>query len=678
MTSRGILTSTGLILAVILVVALNVLASNTLNSARLDLTENKLFTLSEGSLKVLRSIEEPLTLRFYFSKSLASGAPQIMRYGERVRDLLQQYATVADGMIRLEIIDPEPFTEAEDDAVRNGLQAYPVTLNDNLYFGLVGTNAVDDREVIKFFNEDKENFLEYELTRLVYNLSEPAKPKVGLITSHMMNADVSPLMTVGGQGPQQWAIVPQIRETFELEQIYASAEAIPEDVDILLIAHPGALSTKLRYAIDQFVLGGGRAIVALDPLSEVATAFRQQPRPGMPQVEDHSELPELLKAWGVEIPSGKFVGDLRLARQVNVGIPGKLKAMRYLSWLALGPDDYNLDDVIMSDLGPLNLASAGAVVQTEGATTRFEPLATSSTESMLFEADLLRFGPNPENLLKNFEPDEQSYVLAARVSGPARTAFPDGPPKDETKEEGSATPAGQGNGETTSVDEDAETSQSGETSATAEAAPAEDTEPEPAKPHLTESTRDINVIVVADSDFLYDQFWISQQNFLGQNLFVATAANGDMIANALDNLAGSDDLISLRSRGKSERRFEVMSELRREAEKAYREREEALIQKLEETQQRLNELQGSATAGGGALLSAAQEEEIEAARREILTTRKALRDVQHNLNKDIDRLEAQIKFANIGLIPLVIGVAAVILALLRYRRRRIRADMPEG
>jgi len=675
MTSRGLLTGSGLILAVILVVALNVLASNTLNSGRLDLTESKLFTLSEGSLKVLTNIKEPLTFRFYFSKSLASQVPQTMRYGERVHELLQQYANVAGGMIRLEIIDPEPFTDAEDDAVRNGLQAYPVTLNDSLYFGLVGTNAVDDREVIKFFNEDKESFLEYELTRLVYNLSDPKKPKIGLITSHLMNADVSPLMMVGGQGPQQWAIVPQIRETFELEQIYPNAEAIPEDIDLLLIVHPGALDAKLRYAIDQFVLGGGRAIVALDPLSEVAMAFRQQRQPGVAQIEDNSELPELLKAWGVEIPSGKFVGDLRLARQVNVGIPGKLKAMRYLSWLALGPENYNLDDVIMSGLGPMNFASAGTVVQSEGATTRLEPLLTSTTESMLFETDILRFGPNPENLLKNFKPDEQSYVLAARISGPARSAFPEGPPKEEKAATDDKGAAGASQPDTAS---DAPAAATGEKAGADKPAGGEAATQAPAAPHLAASTRDINVIVIADSDFLFDQFWIREQNFLGQNVFVATAANGDMLANALDNLAGSEDLIGLRSRGKSERRFEVMSELRREAEKAFREREESLVKKLDETQQRLNQLQGSAAAGGGALLSTAQAEEVETARREILATRKALRDVQHDLNKDINRLEAQIKFANIGLIPLAIGVVAVILALLRVRRRRVGAATPDG
>jgi gliding motility-associatede transport system auxiliary component len=651
--NRGLLTSAGLLLALVLVVSLNVLAANTFSTARLDLTEDKLFTLSDGSRHVLKGLQEPITLRFYFSKSLANTVPQVMRYGERVREMIEEYATVANGMIRLEIIDPVPFTDDEDDAVRNGLQALPVSSSDNLYFGLVGTNSVDDREVIKFFNEDKENFLEYDLTRLVYNLSAPKKPVVGLITAHRMNADVSPMLQVGGQGPQQWAIVPLIRQTFELQQIYPEAETIPDDIDLLLIAHPGELSEKMLYQIDQFVMRGGRAVVAVDPFSEVALAFRQTPT-GMPGVEvpDHSSLPKLLKAWGVQVEDEKFVGDWQLARRVNVGIPGKVKIMRYLSWLAFEPDRFNHDDVVMSGLGPINMASAGAISAVEGATTKMEPLITTSPESMLFDAKYIRLGPNPEVLLKNFKADGKSYVVAARVTGKAKSAFPDGPPQPQAK------------------------AKAGDEAKTGEAEKEKDEGKAKAKPFLAESARDIAVIVFADSDFLFDQFWVREQNFLGENVFVATAANADMVVNALDNLSGSEDLIGLRGRGKSERRFEVMSDIRRAAEKAYQSREEALAEKLKETQKRLNELQGSASAGGGALLSKAQEEEIAKARQDIVDTRRALRDVQHDLNKDIDRLETQIKFANIGLVPLLIGLIALVLALVRHQRRRASASRP--
>ena len=651
---RGLITSGSLILAVILVLALNVLANNSVRSARLDLTEDKLFTLSRGSINVVQGLQEPITLRLYFSETLANQLPQLKRYGARVRETIEEFASIADGKIRLEVIDPEPFSDAEDDAVRNGLQALPVSGTDNLYFGLVGTNTVDDRQVIKYFQQAKEAFLEYDLTRMIYNLSDPKRPMVGIITAHQMNVDISPMLTLGGRGPQQWAIVPQIRETFDLKQIEASDEKIPDDVDILFIAHPGTLSEKLLYAIDQFVLKGGRAIVVVDPFSEVALAFRQQPQPGGLQVPDHSELPKLLQAWGVVVEEKKFVGDWRHAQKVNVGRPGKVKVMAYLAWQSLDAGNYNLEDVVMSGLGPIRIASAGAIKKLDSGTTELTPLLTGSAESMLFDVELIRLGPNPQNLLDNYKPDTEAYVLAARVSGPVKSAFPDGPPKDEKAAAGQQATAA---AETTkdATDEAAET-----------------------PPHLAESQSDINVIVIADSDFLFDQFWVREQNFYGQKLFVATAANADMIINALDNLAGSDDLIGLRSRGKSERRFEVMSDLRRAAEKDFLARERELAETLKKTQERLNDLQGKTSAGGGALLSTQQQEEIEKARDEILITRKALRDVQHDLNKDIERLETELKFANIGLVPVLIGLIALILVLLRYRRRRAHANRPRA
>jgi ABC-type uncharacterized transport system involved in gliding motility auxiliary subunit len=651
----------GIVLAGILVLALNVLAGNTLRTARLDLTQDSLFTFSDGSLRILQSLEEPITLRFYFSETLANGVPQIKRYGQRVKEMVEEYAAVAEGKIRLEVIDPVPFTDAEDDAVRNGLQALPVSASDNLYFGLVGTNTVDDREVVKYFAQEKEQFLEYELTRLVYNLSNPKRPVVGLLTSHLMNADVPPMLTVAGQGPQQWAIVPQIRETLELKTVYPRDEKIPDDIDILLIVHPGKLTDRMLYAIDQFVLGGGRAIVAVDPFSEVALAFRRQPQGA--GIQDSSELEKLLNAWGATVAADKFAGDWRLARNVNVGIPGKVKIMRYLAWMAMGPDNYNLEDVAMSGLGPINMASPGHIAKRDGATTTLTPLLTTSAESMLFDVALIRLGPNPQNLLDNFKPNEQRFVVAARLSGPTASAFPDGVPKpvEEKKEAESKTEAEKADGE-----------KSGDDKAGKDAAAPE------AKPHLAKSAKDINVIVLADSDFLFDQFWVRQQNFFGEQVFVATAANADLVINALDHLAGSADLVGLRSRGKSERRFQVMSELRLEAEKKYLEREKQLADKLKETKKRLNDLQGKASAGGGALLSSQQEAEIDKARAEIRKTRRALRDVQHDLNKDIDRLETRIKFANIGLVPVLIGLLALVLAVVRQRRRQALARRPQA
>lgn len=647
--NRGVLSVIGLVLAAIIFLAVNVAANNALNSARLDLTEDRLFTLSEGSRNIVAALEEPITLRLYFSETTANAIPQIKTYGQRVRELIEEYVTLSGGRIRLEVIDPEPFTEAEDDAVRAGLQAVPLTAGVSLYFGLVGTNTVDDQQVVPFFSQEKEQFLEYDLTRIIYNLTDPAKPVVGLITAHQMNADVSPLMRVGGGGPQPWAITETIRETFTLRTVDRSAEAIDEDIDVLLIAHPAGLPDTLLYAIDQFVLRGGKALVYVDPFSEVAAAFGRQ-RGGTPDVSD---LGPLLAAWGVAVEEGKIVGDWASAQQVDAGTPGRPRVMRYLPWLQVNAANYDGGDVVMGELGPVAVATAGSIVKLSEGTTEVAPLITSSTQAMLYEADDVRFGPNPQALIENFKPADNSFVLAARITGDVVSAYPDGPPKPV----GEAA-AGQTDDEKAAAPADAAVTDQ----------PANGSE-EPVR-HLSESQQPINVILVADSDLLYDQFWLRRQGFLGQQLMIPIASNADMAVNALDNLAGSSDLISLRSRGKSARPFVVVEDLRRAAEQTFLAEERELQAKLEAKQQEINELESSANAGGGALLTAEQQRTIVEAREEILETRRELRDVQHNLNKDIENLEAQLKFANIGLIPIVIGIGALVLAALRIQSRR--------
>ncbi len=624
---KGLMGIFALLLAAVLTIALNVIAANGFRSARVDLTADKLYALNAGSLNVLETLEEPVTLRFYFSEGAANQVPQIKRYGQRVREMLEQYALIAEGRINLEIVDPVPFTEAEDDAVRNGLGTVPITADENLYFGLVATNTVDDREVISFFQQEKEAFLEYDLTRLIYNLSDPKKPKVGLITAHQMNQDVSPLLTFGGQGPQQWAIVPQLRALFDLVTVDLEKAVIGDDIDLLLIVHPPKLSERVLYAVDQFVLHGGRVVVMVDPFSEVGTAFRNQQRQaGGPPVPDSSDLQPLLAAWGVDFTGGRFVGDWDYAQRVNMGsgAGGAAKPVRYLSWLALQPNTYDTDDIVMGGLGPVVVASAGHLSKREGAASEFRPLIRTGAESMLFESNFLRAGPNPRNLIEAFKATDESYVVAARVSGPVATAFPDGAPEGATA----------------------------------------------AKPHLTEASRPANLVIIADSDMVFDQFWVREQSLGGKRLFVQTSANADLMINALDHLAGSEDLISLRSRGKSERRFEVLAALRREAERAFLDQEKALADKLTKTRERLVELQAKARPGAGNLISKEQQAEIDKAEQVIQQTRRELRDVQHDLNKDIDSLETRLKFANIGGVPVLIGLLALVLAGMRASRRR--------
>ncbi len=626
-----------LVLAGILYLSINVFSSNTLRSIHLDLTEEGLYTLSPGSKRILAEIPEPIHLRFYFSEKLSNQLPNIKSYGLRVRELLEQYVNLSQGKIRLEIIDPEPFTEDEDEAVRLGLQAVPLGTGDSLYFGLIATNTIDDRQIVPFFSREKEAFLEYDLTRMLFNLSDPKKPIVGLISGLQMNADASPMLRFSG-GPQPWAIIGAIRDAFDLRTLDPQQGVIPKDVDVLMIAHPLGLNEAALYAIDQFVLGGGRVLVFVDPFSEATAHTRKQQ--GQRALElASSNLEKLLNTWGVSVPTDRVIGDFEAAQQVNAGEGGRTRVVRYLVWLQMGPGNLNADDVVTANLGPMILANAGSIKMLPKSGVTVTPLISTSTQAMRMETNLVRFGPDPSRLLGIFKADGIRHILAARLSGNVKSAFPDGPPQSPDKATDKA--AGKAG--------------------------------DKALPHLKESGNPISVIVVADSDLLHDQFWLRRQNLMGQDIIVPISANADFVINALDNLSGSSDLIGLRSRGKSTRPFDVVEAMRRTAEQKFLSEERKLKESLEKSKSRIAELESRAPAGGGNLLTPEQQAEIQSVRAQVLQTRKQLRDVQHNLNRDIDNLESRLKFANVGLMPLAVAVIAAILALFRLRRRRRRA-----
>ncbi|MFP6747212.1 MAG: Gldg family protein [Alphaproteobacteria bacterium] len=622
-----------LILAGILFLSINVFSANTFRSARLDLTQQGLYTLSAGSTRILAEIPEPIRLRYYFSEKLAIQLPNIKSYGLRVRELLEEYVNRSNGKIHLEIIDPEPFTQAEDDAVRFGLKAAPLGTGDSLYFGLVATNTIDDRQVVPFFAREKEAFLEYDLTRMIFNLSDPKKPVVGLITGLEMNADASPMLRFSG-GPQPWAIAAAIREVFDLRVLAPSQGVIPEDVDILMIAHPLGLSEIALYAIDQFVMAGGRALVFVDPFSEVTARTQRRGQPSGIELAS-STLDKLLKPWGVSVATDRVIADYQAAQQVNAGQGASQRIVRYLVWLQLGAGNMNPDDVVTADLGPLILANAGTVKALPDTAMKVTPLLSTGSQAMLMETDLIRFGPAPDRLLEVFKADGERHMLAARLTGMAKSGFPDGPPKSDKKGEKKTAAKG--------------------------------------RPHLSKSSKDISVIVVADTDLLHDQFWLRKQNMMGQEIIVPISANADFVINALDNLAGSSDLIGLRSRGKSDRPFAVVEAMRLAAEQKFLAEARKLKEALEKSKGRIAELESRAQATAGNLLTQAQRDEIQLIRTQVLKTRKQLRDVQHNLNREIDGLEGKLRFANVGLMPLAVSVIAAILALFRLRRRRLRA-----
>jgi ABC-type uncharacterized transport system involved in gliding motility auxiliary subunit len=632
----------------LILVSVNVIAGRFL-SARLDLTAEHLYTLSPGTLRTISRIGEPITLRLYYSSRLGDTAPAYGVYERRVRELLDQYVAASHGKIRLEVFDPQPFSAVEDQAVAFGLQGVPLNgTGEQVYFGLAGTNSTDDQQVIAFFSPQRERFLEYDLTKLVHSLAVPKKTVIGLISALPLEGDMAAEME--GRPSEPMAIVRQLEEVDTIKPLGPDITAVPADIDVLMLVHPQQLSDKTLFAIDQFVLRGGRALVFVDPYSELAASHPN--RPGMPGSPAGSDLPRLFKSWGIELVPGVVAGDRRNAQSVNVPVPGRSPVtLDYVAWLELRGDELNRHDVITADLNHVTMATAGIIEPLPKAPTTIEPLLTTSPDSMQIPVEKVTGMPDVAALLADFKPSGQRYILAARLSGMVDSAFPKGPPQPPAKA--------------------AETA-----SGAAKSGPAK---PE-AGPWLARSLRPINVVVVADTDLLDDSFWMQEENFFGRQVMVPTADNGDFVANAVDVLAGGDDLIGLRSRGTAARPFEVVDRIRREAEARYSAEDQALQAQLKNTEAKLANLTGSSDTGTGAgaaaALSPAQEKAIDQFRSDMLQTRRQLRAVQLALRSDIARLKTSLEFINIALVPLGVAIVAIVLAVLRIRRRQRRTAEP--
>jgi len=626
-----------IVFGVVLFFAVNIVSNMWFGAARLDLTQSGLYTVSEGTRATLDGLEEPVTMRFFFSRSAVTGYPTINAYASRVRDLLQEYVALAGGNLLFEEIDPVTFTPEEDEAVAYGLTGVPTQEGEKVYFGLVGTNSTDGQEIIAFFNSDREPYLEYDLTSLVFHLSQIEPPRLGVLSALPLESGLGGVMAMMQGNAQPFAIYQQLSETFDVEMLADDIDRIPEDISTLLVAHPADFSEQTRYAIDQFVLRGGNAIILVDPLSEAAGAASTG-MGGQP-ISDVSDLPELFAAWGIDYDPGQVVSDAELAHRVRFGDAANPQTLQYIVWLRATAENFDDGDLVTADLQQINIASAGALSAAEDAQTNFLPLIISSATSAQTNAFVVRSTQNPADLLNNFSPIGGPFTLAARISGPAATAFPDGAPEPAPLEDEAAL----------------------------------DGPAEPLPEQINEADN-INVIVIADSDLLEDRFWVSAQNILGQRILIPNADNGALIINAVENMMGSNELISLRTRAPVQRTFTVVEELQREAEAQFLDEERRLQESIAATEARLQELQGQGAEGeiGADLVTPEQQAAIENFRQELLDSRGALRAVQANLRRDQENLGTWLTFINTAAVPLVIGIAAIGVGAIR-RRRRLQA-----
>jgi ABC-type uncharacterized transport system involved in gliding motility auxiliary subunit len=638
--NKRLLTGTGIALAAILFGAFNMMSNAALRSARFDLTEHKLYTLSDGTKNVLRNLGEPITLRFYLSKKLATGLPGIKGYATRVQEMLEEYAHIAGGQLLLQVMDPEPFSEEEDRAVAYGLQGIPLDNGSTqFYFGLAGTSSTDELEVIPFFQPEREEFLEYDLTKMIHGLANPKKKILGLLSSLPIDGvGAMPVMQQRG-GSQPWLIVTHIEQMFEIKNIESTASTIPEDVSVLMVVHPKALGDPILYAIDQFVLHGGHAMIFVDPLAESDSGGGNPMNPiggGGPR---NSDLPKLFEAWGLEMVKGKVLGDLPLAKKVQIQRQARMQVVDYPVWVDFRQEHFSQDDIVTAQVPSITMASAGILQQKGDVGTELIPLVQSDEAAMKIDASRLSFMPDLGAILSSYKPEGKKMMVAVRVTGKVKTAFPDGQPKEPTKD--------------------------GDTNT---AAPI-DSDEKPSRPHVAESKDPINVIVVADTDILQDKFWAKVQNFFGQRIGIPTSGNGTFVTNALDNLTGSNDLISVRSRAGYSRPFTLLRALQQDAEQQFRQKEQALQERLKATESKLQEMQSQKPEGNVMIMSAEQQQAMGAFRQDLVQVRKELRSVQHELGKNIESVESWVKFINIGLVPVLIGIAGVWFSSSRLRKK---------
>jgi ABC-type uncharacterized transport system involved in gliding motility auxiliary subunit len=683
----------GVALAAITLLSINLIASTALREARFDLTAERLFSLSDGTRKVLRAIDEPIDLRVYFSRKLGEVAPTYAKSFQRARTMLDQYREIARGKLRIAYLDPEPFSDAEDRAVADGLKGVRLNREGEMgYFGIAGSNTTDGEANLPFINVERERFLEYDLTKLIVTLANQRKTTVGLISGIPLEG--SPGNPMLGRPPSPGPLlIGTIREVFDVKTIARNAKEIPAGIGVLMVVQPEGLSPETAYAIDQFALSGGKVLAMVDPLAEKS-------RQGNPMFmmskgpPDLAEFGKLLKAWGVSFDTGKLAADRERATPVQWL---DRTVVHYVLWLGFDRGNLNETDVLTGDIKLLSFLSAGSLEKAKDATTEFTPIVHTTKSGALVPAEAVSLMPDPVGLLKGYKPGGKPLVVAARLSGEAKTAYPGGRPQPPAKKEAKAdtpdaaeakaagksgekaapagkTAAGKAPAPETADKKGAPAGDAGETKATeskaagkkTDAAPAKTPQAPPAKPHVTAGK--VNVVLVADTDFLHDEFWLQVSEFLGQQVLRETSHNATFVMAALENLTGSDALISLRGRGIADRPFKLVDDLRRHADQRFRQSEQALKDRLKEVQSKLATLKKG--EGDALVLSERQRKEIERFEKDLLTVRRQLREVQRELRKDIDRLDGMLKFVNIAAVPLLIGLVGIGWT---YRRRRSTA-----
>jgi len=611
----------GIVAMLLILLAVNFIAAQA--KTRIDLTAEKAYTLSSGTRAILAKLDTPVQIRFYCTKDTKTMPVQLATYAQRVEDLLSAYKQASKGKIEIQRLDPAPDSDAEDSARLDGVEAQPLRTGERVYLG-VSASMLDQKQAIPFLTPERERLLEYDISRLIARVTTTEKPVVGVMSALPVMGDMNPMMMMRRQqdDAKPWAFISELQRDFNVKQVEITADKIPDDIKVLLVIHPKEISDVAQFALDQFVLRGGKLIAFVDPLCALD---RPPAQPGSLPPPSSSSLDKLFKAWGIELPASQVVADSEHA--------ASMRGERNPTVLALNETAINKDDIITADADNLILPFSGVFTGKPADGLTKTDLLKTSKRSSLVEAMLASFG-GAQNDLKD---SGIEYPLAIRLVGHFRTAFPEGKPKAAHPEPSPAKP---------------------------EEKPADTTV-------LKESTQPTTVVLVGDADMIQDQIAVRElQTLGGAPMTLPVNGNLSFAQGAVEQLAGDSNLITVRSRASRERPFTVVQKMQADAESNYRSKIKDLETSLSDTQKKVNELQRSKDAGQRFILSPEQQQELTNFRKTEADVKTQLKEMRRKLRSEIDSLENRIKWINIAAMPIVVILAGFVFALMKRRTAR--------
>ena len=621
----------GVALMAVTIVGLNIILGAA--KQRMDLTEGNINTLSPGTKKILQALDTQVTIRFYATRDARAMPVQLKNYAREVEDLLSAIKAEAGGNIVIEKLDPVPDSDAEESAQLDGVRPNTLNLTDEVYLG-ISVSMLDKKEALPFLVPSRQRLLEYDVARAISQVTAVEKPTIGVMTA-LGVAGQAPnpmMMQMGQQGGQPaWVFYDELQRDFEVQSIDVGAESIDENVDVLMLIHPKDLSEATQYAIDQFILRGGKLIAFIDPMCLMDNSAAMM-NPMQRATQNGSSLTRFTEAWGLTIED-KVVADMNFVSQVNQG-GGRPSAAPAV--LSVTTDGIDADDVVTSQIDSLVMAFAGGIEGDAAEGLEKAVLVHSTDQSQLVEKMMAQF--SGQQLVNDFKASDKEYALAVRLTGKFTSVFPDGKPAAEAEE-------GEG-------DNEAESADSGN--------------------HLSEGAENGVVVVVSDADLLADQFSVQVRNLLGNRLVMPLNGNLNLVQGLVEQMAGDSNLIEVRGRATLNRPFTKVKEMQAVAEENFRAKIKSLEDELQDAQRRLNDLQRNKDESQRFILSDEQQKELENFRTREREVKKELRDVRKQLRRDIDGLQTRLTWLNIAGMPVVITFLGIFMAIVKSKRTSAR------